>query len=215
MWEDTKTGGRYMGTGLRKMGGKHHDSRQIRNRDEFGNVYDVSETPVNDYSYRESEFVPLQDEYGNDLISMQDVQPPRELPGDPGSSLPGIEAFVDPSTNPQLSPVFQNVYFEYNSSLIKGQSNLETLKNISDYMKAHDGTYIFVEGHTDERGPEAYNLALGSRRANSIRNYLIQEGVDPDNVFTISYGKERPLVMESHDEAWSKNRRGEFKVYAR
>lgn len=72
-----------------------------------------------------------------------------------------------------------------------------------------------MEGHCDERGPEAYNLALGSRRAHAVRNMLLQQGVHPDQVFTISYGKERPLVMEHHDEGWAQNRRAEFKIYIR
>jgi peptidoglycan-associated lipoprotein len=58
-------------------------------------------------------------------------------------------------------------------------------------------------------------LALGSRRANSIRNALIKEGVNPDNVFTISYGKERPIAFENNEEGWSLNRRAEFKLYIR
>ncbi len=82
-------------------------------------------------------------------------------------------------------------------------------------MRFHPNIYIFIEGHTDERGPQAYNLALGSRRANTVRNLLINEGVDPDRLFTISYGKERPVILERHEEGWAKNRRGEFKIYER
>lgn len=82
-------------------------------------------------------------------------------------------------------------------------------------MRSHPNTYVFVEGHCDERGPEAYNLSLGAKRGNAVRNLLINEGVDPDHIFTISYGKERPLVFEHHEEAWAQNRRAEFKVYNR
>ena len=69
-----------------------------------------------------------------------------------------------------------------------------------------------VEGHTDERGSVEYNLALGQRRAQSAKNYLVQLGVDADSLPTMSYGEEKPAV-EGHDEsAWSKNRRDEFVV---
>jgi peptidoglycan-associated lipoprotein len=98
---------------------------------------------------------------------------------------------------------------------VKGDDNLQTLQNVADYMRSQPNLYVFVEGHCDERGPEAFNLALGSRRSNAVRNLLINAGVSPDNVFTISYGKERPLVLEHHEEAWGKNRRAEFKVYKR
>ncbi|MFI5344134.1 MAG: OmpA family protein, partial [Chlamydiales bacterium] len=110
---------------------------------------------------------------------------------------------------------FRTIYFEYDSSLVKGQANLQTIHRIADYLRSHPNVYVFIEGHTDERGPQAYNLALGSRRANEVRNLLLSEGVNPNNLFTISYGKERPLIMENHEEGWSKNRRAEFKVYVR
>src|SRR5204863_3856415 len=126
-----------------------------------------------------------------------------------------IQAFLDPSTNPQLAGIFRPIYFDYNSDLVRGPQNLQIVHNIADFLRTHPNMYVFIEGHTDERGPQAYNLALGARRANAVRNLLINEGVDPDHLFTISYGKERPLVMENHEEGWSKNRRAEFKIYER
>ncbi len=72
---------------------------------------------------------------------------------------------------------------------------------------------MFVEGHTDERGPEAYNLSLGARRANYVRTLLVQKGVDHNQLHTISFGKERPAEMGHNSEAWSKNRRAQFKIY--
>lgn len=214
VWEDTKTAGRHVGRGVKSLGGKHGDSRQISSADDFytidGGYYPASVNSQDD-------FIPLQDQQGSDELAMaESVSPqPRESPGDPGSSIPGIHAFKDPSTVPGMAAIFQNIKFDYNSNLIKGQQNLNILRSVADYMHRHPSTYIFVEGHTDERGAEAYNLALGSRRANAVRNALIADGVNPDNVFTISYGKERPAVMESHEEAWTQNRRAEFKIYQR
>lgn len=205
VWEDTKSASRYMGKGMKTLGGKHGDSRQVSSADEF----------YPDDIYINDEFMPLTDEYGNPMVAVDNARQARETPGDPGSSIPGIDAFRDPSNDPQLSPIFQNVLFEYNSSLVKGQHNLDTVRNIADYLKKHENVYVFIEGHCDERGPEAYNLALGSRRSNAVRNLLIKEGVNPDNLFTISYGRERPLVFGHDEGAWNLNRRAQFKIYTR
>jgi peptidoglycan-associated lipoprotein len=67
---------------------------------------------------------------------------------------------------------------------------------------------VSIEGHCDERGTREYNLALGERRANAVKNYLVALGVDPNRVTTISYGKERPAVEGSNEYSWSQNRRG-------
>lgn len=208
VWDDTKSAGRHMNRGVRTLGGKHGDSRQVNNPADF---YANAEGT---YS---GEFVPLNDDPNANEIAMGDMvsPPPRETPGDPGSSIPGISAFRDPSTNPAWAGVFRNVYFPYNSSLVKGPENLGTIKDVANYMKANPNLYVFLEGHCDERGPEAYNLSLGSHRSNAVRNMLISEGVNPDNVFTISYGKERPLVYGQGEESWQQNRRAEFKIYTR
>ena len=83
-----------------------------------------------------------------------------------------------------------------------------TVENQVTWLKRFPGVTITVEGHTDERGTREYNLALGERRANSVRDYMIALGVDPNRVKTISYGKERPVDPASNEEAWSRNRRG-------
>ena len=174
-------------------------------------------TKISNSNQWPQDFIPLQDSsnMGPMMLSEQAAPQPRETPGDPGSSIPGIEAFRDPSTVPQLAGIFRNVHFDYNSNLVKGDENLATVHKVADYLRSNPRTYIFVEGHCDERGPEAFNLALGARRSNAVRNMLIAEGVNPNNIFTISYGKERPLVLDQHEESWSQNRRAEFKVYQR
>ncbi len=206
--------------GFRSLGGKHGDSRQVCSRDAFCSQpqfeWDDScqyEQPA--FSMQENDFVPLQDEQGRDLICMENVRQPRDMPGEQGSSLPSIEAFRDPLSDPNLAPIFQNITYDYNSDLIKGQNNLNTIQKIAQYMKSRPNVYIFVEGHCCEKGPQAYNLALGVKRANAVRNLLIKEGVSPDNIFTISYGKERPLVFGDDESAWQYNRRAQFKVYFR
>lgn len=216
VWEDTKTCKRQVGRGFRSLGGKHGDSRAVYDKNEF---YVEDDDAYAQYSNpQESDYVPLTDNSQSDAIGMTPLSSspqPKETPGDPGSSIPGIESFRDPSTIPALAGTFQNIQFEYNSSLVKGKENLDRIHAIAEYMKKNPNTYVFVEGHCDERGPEAYNMALGSQRSNSVREMLLDQGVHPDHVFTISYGKERPLVFDHHEEAWAKNRRAEFKIYQR
>lgn len=213
VWEDTKSCGRYMGRGFSTLGGKQGNSRQICSREDFYCVND-DEFACSDY---EEDFIPLTDDQRPDGANSGGrwTPQPRETPGELGSSIPSIQSFRDPNTIPGMGGVFRIVHFDYNSNLIRGSENVAIVRNIGGYLKAHPNTYIFVEGHCDERGPEAYNLALGARRSNAVRNMLINEGVHPDQVFTISYGKERPLVMDHHEEAWAQNRRAEFKVYVR
>ena len=221
VWEDSKSAQRHMSRGLRTMGGKNGSSRAVQSRDDFAarqdNSYSDDQESYSNGSLATGEFVPMRDRSNEDDVAMADFvsQQPRETPGDPGSSIPGISAFRDPSTNSTWAAVFRNITFDYNSNLVKGQANLDTIHAIAEYMKRNSGTYIFVEGHTDERGPEAYNLALGSRRSNAVRNLLLQEGVNPDNVFTISYGKEKPLFQGGSEDSWAQNRRAEFKIYQR
>ncbi len=201
--DDANSAGRYVTRGAQCLGGKHGDAKEVVSREEFM-------CHANDY-------IPLEDENFGREISMTSavIQQAKESPGDPGSSVPGIEAFRDPMTIADLAEIFKQIHFPYNSDLIKGQENLQIVRGIASYMKKHNGTYIFVEGHCDERGAEAYNLALGSRRSNTVRSLLVNEGVDPNKVFTISYGKEKPLVFGHNEEAWKLNRRAEFKIYQR
>ncbi len=74
-------------------------------------------------------------------------------------------------------------------------------------MKKYPQYKVVVEGHADERGTREYNLALGERRASSVKDYLIALGIDPSRVETISYGKERPVALGHDEESWAKNRR--------
>lgn len=214
VWDDTKSCGRHITRGIKALAGRQVSSRQVQCKDDFV----CWEEPVLcENAFNESEFVSISDEYARNEVAMGDfvASQPRETPGETNSSIPGIDAFRDPTTLTGLKGIFRNVHFEYNSNLVKGQGNLNTVQAVSEYMKSHPSVYIFVEGHCDERGPEAYNLALGARRSNAVRNILIQEGVDQDHIFTISYGAERPLVLEQTEEAWAKNRRVEFKIYQR
>lgn len=87
-----------------------------------------------------------------------------------------------------------------------------TLDRQATWLQQYSNLSVSVEGHADERGTREYNLALGARRAESVKNYLVALGVDPRQIEVISYGKERPAVPGANDSAWSQNRRGVTKV---
>jgi peptidoglycan-associated lipoprotein len=90
----------------------------------------------------------------------------------------------------------------------------KTLQRQAAWLKRYPSVLISVEGHCDERGTREYNLALGERRANSAKNYLVALGVNPNRIRTISYGKERPAVAGSNEAAWAQNRRSVSSVRA-
>ena len=83
----------------------------------------------------------------------------------------------------------------------------DTLRRQAEWLQANPATSLTVEGHADERGTRQYNLALGARRANSVREYLMAQGVQPARLKAITYGKERPVALCSDESCWSQNRR--------
>ena len=88
----------------------------------------------------------------------------------------------------------------------------KTLEKQAAWLKANRSVTVTVAGHADERGTREYNLALGERRANSVKDYLVVLGINPARIDTISYGKERPVATVSNEAAWKQNRRGVTKV---
>lgn len=101
------------------------------------------------------------------------------------------------------------VYFDYDKSNLT-QSARDTLKENAAWLKKNPSVRVQIEGHTDSRGSIEYNVALGERRANAAMSYLKSMGVSGNRLSVISYGKERPLVAEENESAWSKNRRANF-----
>ena len=87
-----------------------------------------------------------------------------------------------------------------------------TVEALAVWLKSFPAVTVTVEGHADERGTREYNLALGERRANSVQDYLIALGINPNRVSTISFGKERPVELGSNESAWRQNRRAAFIV---
>jgi peptidoglycan-associated lipoprotein len=102
--------------------------------------------------------------------------------------------------------VGDRVYFDTNSSELSGQAR-ETLDKQAQWLNHYSQYDFTIEGHTDERGTREYNLGLGARRAQVVRDYLISQGVLAQRIRTISYGKERPVAACDNESCWSQNRR--------
>ncbi len=98
------------------------------------------------------------------------------------------------------------VFFAFDSSAISPDS-AEILDTQVKWLKKHENVNVVVQGYCDERGTREYNLALGERRANAVKQYLVSQGIAADRISTISYGKERPAVLGNNEAAWAQNRR--------
>ncbi len=102
--------------------------------------------------------------------------------------------------------VGDRVFFETDKSRLDGMARA-SLRSQATWLKQNDSISLTVEGHADERGTREYNLALGARRANAVRDFLIAQGIGRNRLETISYGKERPVSVCSEESCWSQNRR--------
>lgn len=105
----------------------------------------------------------------------------------------------------------QNVLFDFDSSALTGEAK-DLLREKADWLQANPSDTVMIEGHCDERGTTVYNLALGERRANAARTYLVDLGVSADRLSTVSYGEERPLDPASNEDAYRINRRAQFVI---
>jgi len=106
----------------------------------------------------------------------------------------------------KLIAVGDRVLFDYDSAKLDSSAKI-LLDAQSRFLRANTDLNFIIEGHCDERGTREYNLALGEQRATAVRDYLVIQGIDPDRIKVISYGKEKPAVVGSNTMAWSKNRR--------
>jgi peptidoglycan-associated lipoprotein len=107
--------------------------------------------------------------------------------------------------------VTENIYFSFDSSLLSDRAQ-QILNSKADYLRINSGVTVTVEGHCDERGTDAYNIALGERRAESVKNFLVDMGISANRLNTISYGEERPIAIGQNEASWAKNRRAQFVV---
>lgn len=195
-WEDMKTAGRYMGRGVDAMWGKDYESRMLTSDEEFVGPYD-------------EEFIPLRDGDLRRSLADQPLAQPKGIPGQKG--IPSLSDFYLPPDS--LQAVFRPVHFETDEHTVRERNELQSLMEMAAFLKKNPKTYLVVEGHTDERASASYNVALGMRRANFVRSFLVKQGVDQNRVYTVSHGKERPIALGHSSDQWKLNRRSEFKIY--
>ncbi len=144
---------------------------------------------------------------------------PQEPSGGPTSPSGGVPVPVTPPSagagqrpSPSdfsASDALKDVYFDFDKYNIRPDAATTLMANAT-WMKEHPASSILIEGHCDERGTTEYNLALGQRRAQSTRDFLMAQGVPGSRIAMISYGKERPGCTESTESCWARNRRAHF-----
>ena len=118
-----------------------------------------------------------------------------------------------PPAAPDLNEIFlrevRDAYFDFDKADIRPDAR-DALAKTADLLRNYPSIRVTIEGHCDERGSTEYNLGLGDRRANAVKNYLISLGISADRMSTVSFGKEKPFCMESNEACWQQNRRGHF-----
>ena len=138
---------------------------------------------------------------------------PEQLPPDPGVSQPGDGGTSGPQYGVGTQEHFVNavngqnvIYFDTDRYNID-TADAAALQTQAQYLSQYPNITVTIEGHADERGTRDYNLALGERRANAAKNYLVSLGVAANRIRTVSYGEERPVATASTPQAWAQNRR--------
>ncbi len=122
---------------------------------------------------------------------------------------------MTPQAGPSDQELFQrnvkDIYFNYDRFEVRPE-DAATLKADADFLVAHPSYKVVISGHCDERGSEDYNMALGSSRADGVRDQLVKLGIARDRIKTISYGKEKPFCSEQNEQCWQQNRRAHFSL---
>ncbi|MCW1401153.1 peptidoglycan-associated lipoprotein Pal [Novosphingobium sp. MW5] len=152
---------------------------------------------------------------GSAALAACSPKPPKQLPPEPGDAATSTDtgqgtvgAPVPGSQADFVATMMgaDTIYFDTDKFNIDS-TDAVALQSQAQWLMKYPAKRATVEGHADERGTRDYNLALGEKRANSAKNYLVSLGVDAARLTTISYGKERPVATGSNEEAWAKNRR--------
>ena len=130
---------------------------------------------------------------------------------DPESSEDITEGGSAMSSDDNMMIHLEDIYFDFDRSTLTAESQ-EILTQKAIWLKANNNVKVVIEGHCDNRGTNEYNLALGDRRAAATKAFLVDMGISPSRMVTISYGEERPLLTGQNEEAWAKNRRAHFEV---
>ena len=147
---------------------------------------------------------------------VEPAQPETRVPPPAQPPSPDVAAEVLSADLTQLNEkgYLKDAYFDYDQSDLRDDAR-SVLSANAEWLKKYPSIQVLIEGHCDERGTSAYNLALGDRRANAARDYLDSLGVAASRIRTVSYGKERPACTESTEDCWQQNRRGHFVITAK
>jgi peptidoglycan-associated lipoprotein len=152
---------------------------------------------------------------------------PPTRPQDPPRPAPPLAPTAAPAPRPlsddeifarksldELTRELSDVYFDLDKSEVRSEAR-SSLQKDADWMKRWTSTQVTIEGHCDSRGSSEYNLALGSRRASAVKDYLVNLGVPTNRITIVSKGKEQPFCTEENESCWQQNRRGHFMVTAK
>jgi len=149
------------------------------------------------------------------------VTPLAEVTTRPGTAPPGTSEPRAPLGSARPAPAefaaraeLEDIYFDFDRHDVR-PGDARILDVNAAWLQANPGTLVLIEGHCDERGTDAYNLALGDRRAKAAVDYLVSRGIQAERMTTLSYGKEKPVCQEHTEACWAKNRRANFLVKAR
>ncbi len=144
---------------------------------------------------------------------------PQAAPVEPTRTPPPPPATVDNSAEMAAkvaaarASLLETIYFEYDADDLRDDARA-TLDAKIRVLNANPQVRVRIAGHCDDRGSDEYNIALGRRRAETAKRYLTDRGIDASRIETVTFGRERPAVMGSGEDAWSKNRRDEFEITA-
>jgi peptidoglycan-associated lipoprotein len=126
-----------------------------------------------------------------------------------------VPAPVAATPKPSLEELFtkevRDAFFDYDKASIRDDAR-SALSKTAEFLRSYPQIAIMIEGHCDERGSTEYNLALGDRRSDAAKDFLVEQGVASDRIQTVSYGKERPFCTQSNEECWQQNRRAHFRM---
>ena len=137
-------------------------------------------------------------------VNVTSPKSPTSSDDEPMVKDPDGETMVKPAAE-QLSEIGDRVHFDFDKFNLKPVARAR-IRDWANFMNDNPALLVTLQGNCDERGTREYNLALGARRANSVRDFLVGLGIDADRLHTISYGKERPIALGSNETAWAQNR---------
>ena len=140
--------------------------------------------------------------------------PPVAAPAPPPPVPAPEPARPAPPKEFRANDALKNIYFDFDKYNIR-PGDAKILDASAQWLNSNAGYLLLIEGHTDERGTNDYNLALGDRRAKATMNYLVAQGVKSDRITIVSYGEERPVCTEHNEACWARNRRAAFLIKER